>query len=590
MSVIRSQRWFGPHSVTALLICAIGCGPWTAAASASDAPRPNIILIMSDDMGYSDIQPYGSEISTPTLNRLAEGGLRFSQFYNTARCCPTRASLLTGLHPHQAGIGHMTGARANRPEPWQGYLSNHAVTIAEVLRGAGYGTYMCGKWHVANEPVRPDKQQNWPLQRGFDRFYGTITGAGSFYDPTTLTRDNTLITPENDPEYRPERFYYTDAISDNAVRFIRDHVEKESSRPFFMYVAYTAAHWPMHAPEETIAKYRGRYDNGYEPIRRARFERLKQLGLIRPEWPLSPQAGDWSKVEHKAWEARCMEVYAAMIDRMDAGIGQIVAELEKRKLLDNTLILFLQDNGGCAEPMGREDNPDWHLKDLRPMGKDELQPKIWPPMQTRDGRAVLGGPNVMPGGPDTYMGYGEAWANVSNTPFREYKHWVHEGGISTPLIAHWPKGITQPGRIEHQPGQIIDIMATCVELAGAAYPARRGEYDVRPMEGVSLVPTFAGGQIQREALYWEHEGNRAIRMGRWKLVAKGPAGKWELYDMEADRTEMNDLAARHPRRVRQMAARWQSWAQRVGALPWIWKPAYNAGAEGRGRAAPATQP
>jgi len=539
------------------------------------APRPNIVIIMSDDMGYSDIGCYGGEITTPVLDRLAAGGLRFSQFYNMARCCPTRAALLTGLHPHQAGMGHMTGAPQGRPEPWQGNLSHQAVTIAEVLRPSGYATYMCGKWHVTNRERAGDEPYNWPLQRGFDRFYGTITGAGSFYDPTTLTRDNRMITPANDPEYRPASFYYTDAINDNAVRFIADHAQTNAAQPFFLYVAHTAAHWPMHAPEEAIAKYRGRYDQGYEPIRKARFERLRQLGLTRPDWPPTPSFGNWDQVEHKAWEARCMEVYAAMIDLMDEGIGRIVAELEKQKLFDNTLILFLQDNGGCAEPQGRVDKPEWHLEDLKPMGPDDLQPKIWPPMQTRDGRPLLGGPQVMPGGPDTYIAYGKAWANVSNTPFREYKHWVHEGGISTPLIAHWPKGILRRGEIEHQPGQVIDLMATCVALAGAAYPAEHQGQKIRPMEGASLVPAFTGGTISREAIYWEHEGNRAIRVDKWKLVAKGPAGEWELYDMEADRTELTDLASQHPRRARKMAAQWETWARRVGALPWIWKPPYN---------------
>lgn len=455
------------------IVVAVFCSPDLRAQSSASAGSdgPNIIIVMSDDMGYSDIGCYGGEIGTPTLDRLAAGGLRFSQFYNMARCCPTRASLLTGLHPHQAGMGHVTGAPQDRPEPWQGNLSRRAVTIAEVLRSAGYATYMCNKWHVTRREQAGDKPDNWPLQRGFDRFYGTITGAGSFYDPVTLTRDNAMIGPENDSEYKPKSFYYTDAISDNAVRFIADHAAGKSGRPFFMYVAYTAAHWPMHAPEEAIAKYRGRYDKGYRAIRRARFERLKQLGLIRADWVLSPQAGNWAKVEDKAWEARCMEVYAAMIHRMDEGLGRIVSELKKRDLLESTLILFLQDNGGCAEWLGRRDNPEWHLKELRPLGPDELQTKIWPPMQTRDGRAVLGGPGVMPGGPDTYIAYGRNWANVSNTPFREYKHWVHEGGISTPLIAHWPKGIQHRGEIEHQPGQVIDLMATCVDLAGARYPA-----------------------------------------------------------------------------------------------------------------------
>ncbi|MBN2129623.1 MAG: arylsulfatase [Sedimentisphaerales bacterium] len=539
------------------------------------ASRPNIVIIMSDDMGFSDLGCYGGEIRTPTLDRLAEGGLRFSQFYNMARCCPTRAALLTGLHPHQAGMGHMTGKHEKRSEPWQGDLSGRAVTIAEVLKEVGYATYMCGKWHVSNHGQAGDTPHNWPRQRGFDRFYGTITGGGSFYDPTTLTRDDTMITPENDPEYKPERFYYTDAISDNAARFIADHAQAKGDQPFFLYVAYTAAHWPMHAPPECIAKYKGRYDQGYEPIRRARLERLRQMGMIDPAWELSEQAGRWDEVEHRAWEARCMEVYAAMIERMDEGIAKIVAELDKLGQRDNTLVLFLQDNGGCAEPMGREDNPKWHLENLQPFGPDDLQPKIWPPMQTRDGRAVLGGPDVMPGGPDTYIGYGQAWANVSNTPFREYKHWVHEGGIATPLIAHWPKGIHRLGQIEHQPGQVVDLMATCVDVAGATYPANYGGQPIRPLEGKSLVNAFAGKPIERDALYWEHEGNRAVRVGQWKLVAKGPAGPWELYDVGRDRTEQHDLAQQHPKRAAAMRAKWEKWARRAEVLPWIWKPPYS---------------
>jgi arylsulfatase A-like enzyme len=551
------------------------CGGAAWGQSNPQPLRPNIVLIMSDDMGYSDIGCYGGEIRTPTLDRLAAGGLRFSQFYNTARCCPTRASLLTGLYPHQAGMGHMTGNHPNRRETWRGELSRRAVTIAEVLHESGYGTYMCGKWHATSKERPASGKSNWPRQRGFDRFYGTITGAGSFYDPTQLTRDNTSITPVNDAEYRPEQFYYTDAISDNAVRYIGDHVRSNGDKPFFMYVAYTAAHWPMHAPPEAVAEYHGRYDGGYEPIRQARFERLKELGLIDRAVTLSPSPQTWESVANKAWEARCMEVYAAMIDRMDDGIGRIVATLEKEALLDNTLILFLQDNGGCAEPMGREDKPEWHLPDLRPMGPEELQPKIWPPMQTRDGRAVLGGPKVMPGGPESYVAYGENWANVSNTPFREYKHWNHEGGISTPLIAHWPKGIARRGQIERQPGHLIDIMATCVEIAGAKYPSTFNGETIRPMEGVSLRPAFSGGRLERDAIYWEHEGNRAIRMGKWKLVAKGPGGRWELYDMDADRSEMHDLIAQQPERAADMIGKWEAWARRTDVLPWIWKPAYG---------------
>jgi len=555
--------------LAALLLFAV-TAVFGGVAAADEAPRPNIILIMSDDMGYSDINCYGGEIETPVLNRLAEGGLRFTQFYNTARCCPTRASLMTGLYMHQAGVGHMMSDRGH--DGYRGDLNNRCVTIAEALRPAGYATYMAGKWHVTKE-TRPDGPKfNWPCQRGFDRFYGTIHGAGSFFDPNTLTRDNTMISPYADPEYQPETFYYTDAISDHTVRYIAEHRQRNGRKPFFIYVAYTAAHWPMHALPEDIAKYKGKYDRGYRAIREARFERMKQLGVIEKHWKLSPQAEQWDAVpeEHREWEARCMEVYAAMVDRMDQGIGRIVAELKRQDMFDNTLIFFLQDNGGCAEGMGRgganrqrADRPT-----LPPMDPAALQPSMIP-RQTRDGWPVLQGRGVLPGPADTYIGYGRGWANVSNTPFREYKHWVHEGGISTPLIAHWPAGIKRRGELEHQPGHLIDIMATCVDLAGAKYPQQVRGVAIQPMEGTSLRPAFAGKNLEREgAIYWEHEGNRAVRLGKWKLVAKGRTGPWELYDMEADRSEMNDLAQKQPQRVDQMAALWQAWAERANVLPW----------------------
>lgn len=564
-------------SLTLAPLCALA-GSLSSAPGAEKA-RPDILLVMSDDMGFSDLGCYGGEIATPNLDRLAAAGVRFSQFYNTARCCPTRASLLTGLYPHQASMGHMTGKNPNSPESYAGDLSRRAVTIAEVLKGAGYATYMCGKWHVTrNERASQEMPKyNWPRQRGFDRFYGTITGGGSFYDPTTLARDNRLITPVNDPLYKPAAFYYTDAISDNAVMFIRDHAKASARKPMFLYVAYTAAHWPMHAPEQAVAKYRGRYDGGYEPVRRRRFDRLKELGLVDPAWPLSPQAEDWGLVMHKPWEARCMEVYAAMVSVMDEGIGRIVAELQTTGRLENTLVLFLQDNGGCAEPMGRGRMEKWHaLEPREPMGPDELQPNIWPPMHTRDGRVVRGGPGVMPGPADTYIGYGRGWANVSNTPFRQYKHWVHEGGISTPLVAHWPRGINRQGAVESQPGHLVDLMATCVDASGAKYPGEFAGQRIQPMEGITLLPALRGKPLARQnPIFWEHEGNRALRDGTWKLVAKGPAGPWELYDMERDRTEMHDLSAAEPARVRSMAARWEQMARQQGVLPWIWKPAYG---------------
>jgi arylsulfatase len=536
-------------------------------ATALTAERPNILLIMSDDMGFSDIGCYGSEIQTPHLDGLARKGVRFTQFYNTARCCPTRAALLTGLYSHQAGVGHMTDNRGH--DGYRGELNRQCVTIAEVLRAGGYDTYMCGKWHVCRDIKPGGLKHDWPAQRGFNHFYGTITGGGSFYDPTALCRQNTFITPENDAEYKPETFYYTDAISDNAVKFLQQHGKESADKPFFLYVAYTAAHWPMHALEKDIAKYRGKYDGGYEPIRRARFERLKKLGLIDAKWALSEQAGDWTSVTNKDWEARCMEVYAAMIDCMDQGIGRIVAELKNQNRLDNTLIFFLQDNGGCAENMGRNLNRAESPTPLKPFGPDDLQPKIWPPMQTRDGRWVRTGPQVMPGPPDSYVAYGKAWANVSNTPFREYKHWQHEGGVSTPLIVHWPKGIPagSNGKLEAQPGHLIDLMATCVDVGRVRYPKEFNGEKIKPMEGVSLLPALKGRSLNRkQPIFWEHEGNRAIRDGKWKLVAKENQ-PWELYNMEADRTEMHDLAAKYPKRVQRMSANWEAWAARANVLP-----------------------
>jgi len=545
-----------------------GCGA-TSQISSRAARRPNIVLIMSDDMGFSDLGCYGGEIHTPNLNSLAAGGLRFTQFYNCARCCPTRASLMTGLYPHQAGVGHMT--EDSGFDSYRGELNDRCVTIAEALRLAGYRTYMVGKWHVARDTARDGPKHDWPLQRGYERFYGTITGAGSYYDPTTLCRDNTFITPENDPEYKPQRFYYTDAISDNGVRFIAEHCHTSPEKPFFLYIAFTAAHWPMHAMEEDIARYKGKYNEGYGRYRQQRFERLKQMGIIDKGWDLSPQAGDWEGVEPKDWEARCMEVYAAMIDAMDQGIGRIVAELKKQGAFENTLIFFLQDNGGCAEPMGRGPNINekWvaGVENDRPMAPDELQPKIWPPMKARDGRPVRGGPTVMPGPADTYISYGRNWANVSNTPFREYKHWVHEGGISTPLICHWPAGIEARGRLCHDPGHLIDIMATCVDVSGAEYPTQREGRKIAPMEGKSLRPTFTGKSLDERAIFWEHEGNRAVRKGKWKLVSKHPGG-WELYDIDADRTEMHDLASQHPEKVQEFEALYKSWADRCGVQPW----------------------
>lgn len=542
---------------------------------AADASKPNILVMMADDMGWSDLGCFGSEIGTPNLDALAMRGVRFTQFYNTARCCPTRATLLTGLYAHQAGIGHMMEDRGF--DAYRGDLNRKCVTIAEVMKSAGYRTYMSGKWHVTKK-VRPSGEagkHNWPLQRGFDRFYGTIHGAGSFYDPNSLVRDNELISPYADPEYKQEQFFYTDAINDHATRFVREHAEGSSDQPFFMYVAHTAPHWPLHAKESDIAKYKGMYDGGFADVRAGRVARIKEMGLIDPNWQVSPaEGGVWEKVKDRDFEIRCMEVYAAMIDCLDQGVGRLVSELKATGQYENTLILFLQDNGGCAEGMGRRDNGPIVLKrtdvpTLTALEDDYLQPDMIP-KQTRDGFPMRQGYGIMPGAADTYHAYGQAWANVSNTPFREYKHWEHEGGISTPLVAHWPAGISESryGMLESQPSHLIDLMATCVDLAGANYPSKFAGESIEPMEGVSLVPAFAGESIERKSpIFWEHEGNRAIRDGKWKLVSKHPGG-WELYDMETDRTEMNDLASEEPAKVQALGDQWHAWADRVGVESW----------------------
>ena len=553
---------------SAILI--VACLAAHCVAPLSAAGKPNIVVILSDDMGFSDLGCYGGEIATPNLDALAASGLRFTQFYNTARCCPTRASLLTGLYPHQTGIGHMMDDKGK--PGYRGNLNASCRTIAEVLKPAGYRSYAVGKWHVTRHTGKDGPKDNWPLARGFDRFYGTIHGGGSFFDPSSLVRDDTMISPYADPEYKPATYYYTDAISGQAAMFLSDHAKEHSTKPFFLYVAFTAAHWPMHALPEDIAKYKGKYDQGYEPVRKARFEKATNLGLIDPGQPLSPPESDWAKVPDKKWEVAGMEVYAAMISRMDQGIGKLVAELKRTGQFDNTLILYLQDNGGCAEVMGRAGNKD-HPNIEQPakppfpvMKPAEFAAAGSVPKQTRDGFPVRMGPKVMPGPADTYIAYGRGWANVSNTPFREYKHWVHEGGISTPLIAHWPRGIKARAELRTQPGHLIDVMATCIELSGSQYPK-----NATPLEGQSLVPVFANTATNRDAIYWEHEGNRAVRVGGWKLVAQH-AAPWELYNLSKDRTEANDLAARQPDRVRELSAKYTAWALRANVEPWPVKP------------------
>jgi len=544
-------------------------------SSPSKNKKPNIIVILSDDMGFSDIGCYGSEINTPNIDLLAKNGVRFSHFYNTARCSPSRASLLTGLYPHQAGMGHLSTENYTE-EGYVDDLSKNAVTMAEVFKSSGYATYMTGKWHIAKDIVHQNDQSNWPMQRGFQRYFGTLNGSGSFYDPGTLVSNNTYITPG-------DNFYYTNAITDTAVKFINEH---QTPNPFFFYIAYTAAHWPLHAPEKEVQKYKGIYDKGWDAIREARFKKLQKLGIISKEAVLTERGVSipaWENAPMKDWQVRKMEVYAAMIDVMDQGIGKIITTLEKKGILDNTVIFYMHDNGGCAEPLD-SDQPEIPMtaeqQQMHPYAKDSIFVGK-KPNYTREGQFIRSGMGVMPGPANTWVTYGIEWANVSNTPFKMYKHWTHEGGIASPLIVYWPKGITQKGVIRNQDAHLIDIMATCIDIADIPYPTSYNGHTIQPIEGKSLVGAFKNLPIKRDFIFWEHEGNRAIKAGAWKLVSKTEKNKvftekdqnaWELYNMEKDPSETNDLAQKFPSKVKELATMWEKEAIRTKALPWPWAP------------------
>ena len=516
------------------------------------AVRPNIVLIVADDMGYSDIGCYGGEMKTPNIDRLAAGGLRFSHFHNSARCCPSRASLLTGLYPHQAGVGDMMNDQG--ADGYRGDLNRRCVTVAEVLRAAGYATYAAGKWHVTRFLPPEGPKHNWPLQRGFDRYFGTINGAGSYFEPDALVRDNTPVEPGGG-------FYYTDAIAGNAADFIRRHRSARPDQPFFLYCAFTAPHWPLHAPAGDIARCRSRFDGGWDTLRAERHKRMIEMGVVDKRWRLSardPQVPPWDGCPDKAWQLRRMEVYAAQVEIMDRGIGLITTALESAGVLSDTLILFLSDNGGCAEELTESWSNYFR-------GNREKVVRL----RTFDGRTVslFNDPKIMPGPDDTYQSYGRPWANLSNTPFRLFKASAHEGGVATPLVVHWPAGIKARGEFRPTLSHITDIMPTCVEAGGARYPAEVDGDMIRSMEGRSLVSAFGGGSVNSEAIYCEHEGNRAIITPKWKLVARGIRGAWELYDMEADRTETKDLARENQAAVTRLAEMWDAWAARVKVLP-----------------------
>ncbi|MFP6864961.1 MAG: arylsulfatase [Roseibacillus sp.] len=517
------------------------------------AERPNIILIMVDDMGFSDIGCYGGEIETPNIDKLAKNGVRFSHFYNSGRCCPTRATLMTGLHPHQVGIGHMTQPPnnergKNRPPAYQGYLNRNCVTIAEALKPAGYATLMAGKWHLGQ-----NARGRWPMQRGFEKFFGCLSGATNFFNPQPprgITLQNELVQTLKSTTDRS--FYTTDAFTDYGIKFISEHLNanrKSTSphTPFFLYLAYTAPHWPIQAHEVDIDKYRERYHGGWDKLREERYQRQIRLGLIDSKWKLSPRderVPAWIDVPaaKKKDLALRMAIYAAMVDRVDQNIGRLVASLKGQNAFDNTLIMFLSDNGACAEGgiLGRGNVLD--IKKRNESGN---------------------------------LAVGTAWANASSTPFRLYKHYAHEGGAATPFFAHWPAGIKPSNEWYEDPAQLIDLMPTILDVAGAAYPGEFNGHKIPAHDGISLRPAFSfEGLNRRNPLFVEHENNAFVRDGNWKLVGRkvSPKGgldksKWELYNLKEDRTELNNLATTEANRAKKMSRQWEAWAKRVGVFP-----------------------
>lgn len=520
-------------SIRACAALALGLAPgYATAAIAPAAAKPNIVVILADDMGYSDIGSYGSEIKTPNLDTLAANGVRFTQFYNGARCCPSRAALMSGLYAHQAGQGAMTtNQTATAGEGYAGGLNRRCVTLAEVLKTAGYATYMSGKWHLVAGADHPGSDQaGWPRQRGFDRYFGTIHGGANYF--TGMNGNGNKLVSGNDTMPTPAGFYMTDNIADTAVKFIGEHFRNSPARPFFLYAAFTAPHWPLQAPKADIDRYRDRYVDGWEALRAERHARQKQLGILDPSWPPSPpDAPDWNGLSPamKDTMALKMAIYAAQVDRLDRNIGKIVAGLKAGNALANTLIVFLSDNGACAEGGDFGFGPNSNL-------------------ETRQGYV---------------MSYGQGWAHASNTPFSLYKHNTLEGGISSPFIVHWPAAIPEGGGLVRQPGHLIDLMPTFLEVSGAAYPKAFQGNLITPYEGRSLVKAFAGADFgQRTQLFWEHEDNKAVRDGKWKL-ASNSGGPWRLFDMEADRTELNDLSGAQAARVSAMDSAWKAWAERA---------------------------
>lgn len=545
----------------------ISIGTLNSAYSSISAQNsnPNILVILADDLGYSDLGCYGGEIETPNLDRLASNGVRFTHFYNASRSCPTRASLLTGLYPHQAGIGRMT---FDEHQPgYRGTMTHNGVTIAEVLKESGYNTAWVGKWHVAETPLRPDQRQwlahkvkhdefapkeNYPINRGFQDCYGTIYGVVNYFDPFSL------INGDKPVENVPDDYYSTIALSDTAVAYIDKY--SKSEKPFFMYLAYHSPHWPLHALPEDIKKYENRYKDGWQHIREERYKRQKEMKLFGQSdnfLSARPFKDSWEDNPNKEWDSYAMAVHAAMVDRMDQGIGKVIEALERNGKLDNTLILFLSDNGCSNEncqnyPEGENDRP----------------------AETRDGKKIIypKSKEVLPGTETTFASIGPKWANVANTPFRFWKAKSYEGGICTPMIAHWPKGIKlEKGSINTSYCHVIDIMATCIELSNANYPTKYNGYDIEPYMGVSMKSVFETGRLStKRDLCFEHFNEKAlIDSEGWKIVqpAKNKNGKWELYNLGNDRSELTDLSDKYPERVNSMVERYIEWEKQCKVVP-----------------------
>lgn len=539
-----------------------------SALAPAPAKRPNIIVVMADDLGYSDLGCYGGEVQTPNLDKLAQRGLRFTNAYNDGRCCPTRASLLTGLYAQQAGIGKMT---FDDHEPgYRGQLNEHTITLAEALQQAGYQTGMVGKWHVSETVERPskDEQLKWlahqadygdfaarasyPTGRGFQKFYGTIWGVVDYFDPFSLVHGSEPVKTV------PKNFYYTNAIGDTAVSFVRQF--SNSSKPFFLYVAYTAPHWPVQALPEDIKKYENTYKDGWRALRQRRYQRQVAQKLLDSATTPLPEfmfpKKDWATNPTRAWDARAMAVHAAMVDRLDQNVGHLLAELQRTKQLNNTLILFLADNGASPED------------------PTEYGPGLDRNGSTRDGRPVAypRQKEVLPGSEVVYGGIGEVWAHSVNTPYRYYKAKQHEGGIKTPLIAYWPLGVPQPGRLVAEPVHVIDLMRTFLELARGSYPATYQGRSITPSPGKSFAPLLTAGPVPmgqplHAELFWEHFGAAALRAGDYKIVRLNPQEAWELYDLAHDRSETQNLAGAQPERVAALSQRWQQLAQEYQVFP-----------------------